>query len=249
MQEQRYRLTDSTHPLVDVDLMSNGEPVGVVRDETGFSLLLFDTRYPLPDSMRFPLVRIIGDEHILIADTRTKRNVQNAWVYDLAGQRIGEFRLGDAIEDILSFPRHIAVTYFDEGYGNTENLFGIVVFEEDGTPRWHDPVFDCYCACARGSRYLLYLFYPEFLIRQLDLASFQLEEWRAPDSLKGASAVTSREKEAFFHAPYADETGIYRWEIGASRTERIGEYGGRLRGLQNGRFITYTETECIEIML
>ena len=65
--------------------------------------------------------------------------------------------------------------------------------------------------------------------------------WPAPGEIRGAAAVAFAGGGAFFHSPYDDRNGIYRWRLGNKSAERIGEHADRLRGLPGGRFLSMGE--------
>lgn len=244
MQEQTYELTDEAHPLVDVDVMPGGEPVCVVCEGNGFACLLYGERFALPESIRFPRIRAIDHERLIIANARTEHYVPNAWIFGIDGREHATVRLDDAIQDIVCFPGYTAVGYFDEGFGNPDELFGLVVFDSHWQPCWHDPTVDIYCACARSDQHLLYVPYPELTIRQLDLTTMTMIEWSAPEQIRGASAMTCIGNDAYFTGTYHHREDLYHWEIGSSSVEKVGEYTARLRGLRNGRFLAFGTTGC-----
>jgi hypothetical protein len=71
----------------------------------------------------------------------------------------------------------------------------------------------------------------------VDLTTHRRSVWAAPAELHGANAVTSAGDVLFFHSPYKDPDGIYRWRPGGTASMRIGAYSGVTRGLPLGRLL------------
>ena len=109
-------------------------------------------------SENYPIVQLLPEEKILIVSRRCQRfkdgtSELNARVFDRAGQPVGEFLLGDGIENLQVDGRgNIWVGYSDEGiYGNYGwggggdaspiGAAGLVCFDASGRPEWkYEPI-------------------------------------------------------------------------------------------------------------
>jgi hypothetical protein len=237
MHDEEQRIDTGDLPLASIDLLPHGGWVAIARGNGRQYLSFNGDRFDLPESCRFPVVRAIDDERAILVDTLARPPCQNAWIMTAAGNLLAQFRVGDAITEVVPFETHLIVAYFDEAFGNREELDGVVVFDYVGNVLAHQSFMQCYCAVPLPRNRLLYLEYPDFPIVRFDLASHTEERWAAPPRLYGSNAVTYAGDVAFFHSPYDDERGIYRWSLGATDATRIGEYTGPLRGLSRGRFL------------
>jgi hypothetical protein len=241
MDEYEQRLTGLSEPLASVDLTPSGGWVAVSAFGSGQCVYFNGFRLPVPLPCRFPIVRAIRDDLVILADSRARRPHKNAWIIHAQQGVTSHFRAGDAIADIIPFDTRIAITYFDEAFGSSEALDGIVVFDFAGRHHFHYSAVDCYCACALSTNRLLALFYPDFPIVLFDLMTYRQTMWSAPAQLAGAHAVTAAGDIVYFHGTYHDHRTIQRWRIGATVVEPVGAYGGPLRGIRNGQFIATGE--------
>jgi hypothetical protein len=241
MDEHEQRLTGLSEPLAGVDLTPSGGWVAVSAYGPEQFVYFNGFRLPVPVPCRFPIVRAISDNQLILADSRAPRPQKNAWIIHAEQGVTSHFRAGDAIADIIPFETSSAITYFDEAFGSGEALDGMVVFDFTGRQRFHFSAVDCYCACALSRSRLLALFYPDFPIVLFDLTTDHETRWRAPAQLAGASAITAAGDIAFFHGTYHDHRIVQRWRIGATDVEAVGEYSGPLRGIRDGRFIATGE--------
>jgi hypothetical protein len=249
--------------LLDVDVVDEGTWVALIDGGAGGQQLLFgeDAAITLPRSFRFPLVRAAGRGHALVADSRVEDEKEpNAYLFDQSGNVEGVFAFGDGIQDVLISTDDIVVSYFDEGVfgaggGGSPAAEGLAVFSFDGrlrlgynTSRFSGDVFiaDCYCATWADRRRLFFCPYtagePDFPLVTLDLETTAHELWPTPELLHGSAALTvGRSDEGrevvFFHGPYDDRTGIYRWLFGDDRHDWVAQHPGPLRGLRGGRFL------------
>lgn len=234
--------------LADLDLTPYDNWVAVTIG--GMQQKLYFGLHPviLPKQCLFPLVRAVGNDRLLLVETRTTGHRINAWLINIYGTIEAVFTVGDAVKDVIVFDQCIAVTYFDEAFGQPNDLDGVVIFDVAGQPRYRynesggPTVLDCYCACPLSQNRLLFLAYPNFPVIVLDVASYKDMEWPTPAVLAGGSALTSAGDIVFFHAPYHDKHGLYRWRLGSMDTKRIAEHAGVLRGLQGGRFLAIRDT-------
>jgi hypothetical protein len=98
-------------------------------------------------------------------------------------------------------------------------------------------IADCYCICKHGANRILFLPYTDFPLIELNLDTGDEKKYEIPENLKGSNGLTSTANSIMFHSPYEDNRGIYKWKIGDKTADKIGEYSGELRGLQDGRFL------------
>lgn len=248
MEECTFRLAGVDEKLIDADLAPGRAIAAIVERQTEFILSYGGWSRRLPEGVRFPMIRILDQSRVLVADSRADQCSKNAKVIDVGSGQETAFPAGDAIEEIVTFSDCVAVAYFDEAFGH-EGLDGVVLFDLTGSRLWHDSFLDCYCACAQSPGHLLYLRYPGFELRQLDVATRRVREWQIPEALHGAAAMTSWGDTVFFHSPYDDPEGLLMWTLGAPQCQRFAEHPGRLRGLRGGRFLSTDEAECHELVV
>lgn len=245
MQVYDHYLPELTGSLADLDLHPSGGWIGVTTSGPRQHLYVGLHPVAMPKPCTFPCVRAVGDDRILLVDRRTPRHRDNAWIIDSMGNVEAHFHLGDAINDVVVFAQCLAVTYFDEAARSAEGLSGVVLFDFAGRVLFRQTdvhwMLDCYCACPLTQERLLFLAYPGFPIVLLDTRTQREQEWDAPRALHGARAVTVAGATAFFHSPYSDRSGIYRWRFGAPEVVRVADYGEPLRGLRGGEFVAIRE--------
>jgi ribosomal protein S18 acetylase RimI-like enzyme len=106
----------------------------VCRKEGGFLAGSSNQFFTVPADVRFPLVRWMDRDRLLLVDTRTDGGRENAFVFTLAGEEVRRFCAGDGVQDVLVAGDRIVMTYFDEGvFGNvTPSDEGLAVFSADG---------------------------------------------------------------------------------------------------------------------
>jgi hypothetical protein len=246
---------------LDLDVSDDETWVAFVRtSETGRQLVFSDgSSVEPPRRFEFPIVRAAGRGRAVLAEARVDRDEVNGFVVDSSGRVETSFRFGDGIEDVLVSSEDVVVTYFDEGVfsgaGGAPAAEGVAVFGYDGrltlgynTSRFSGDVFvaDCYCAAWAKGRRLFFCPYtgdePSFPLIAIDLRTGNHEQWKTPRGVKGSVALTVGPSKGgrecvYFHAPYDDRSGIYRWYVGDDRAERVAQHPGRLRGLRGGRFL------------
>ena len=69
----------------------------------------------IKNDFRYPILRRLDTDSILIVDSRSDENEKNAEIYNSNGEIINSFSIGDAVNDIIIFDRKFVVSYFDEG--------------------------------------------------------------------------------------------------------------------------------------
>jgi hypothetical protein len=214
--------------LVDVDPSTNGFYIGIT--DKGRVVIPFDV-IEIRQAFKFPIIRQLNSNTFLIADSRTNRQTENCFIYDMKGEVLRHFFVGDGINDIEVVRDKIIVTYFDEGvYGRYgPGREGLVVFDFNGEiaisyneKHGGQIISDCYCICKHGTNRILFFPYTEFPLIELNLDTGK--EWRydVPELLKGSNALTSTADSVIFHSPYEDERGLYKWKRGDKNAEKIG---------------------------
>jgi hypothetical protein len=244
MNEHETRLHDLPGPILELDIDPFGNCVALCgARHDPMHLVLSGSSVPLRRTGRFPLIRALDAEHVVLVDTRCGPRERNAFIARRDGTTVHEFRVGDAVADVIVAGDHIVATYFDEAFGASDGLAGVVVFDRAGRAQLRDrdpyggSVVDCYCACDAGRGRVFFLAYPEFLGVLLDVRAGTRSAWATPRPVHGASAVTVAGNTAFFFGSYDDRDAVTRWRFGSSDAERLGSGTGPLRGLRSGRML------------
>ncbi|MBK5074488.1 hypothetical protein I2492_16100 [Budviciaceae bacterium CWB-B4] len=140
----------------------------------------------------FHYVQMLDDQHILLVGARCHYNhgdpEKNAEVYNLDGQRVRRFTLGDGIEDInVTADSAIWVSYFDEGvfgnygWGQPLGQYGLVKFDQEGNILWQAEQFDicdCYAVNAESEHSFWFYYYSDFHLVHLN--KLQATSYRVP---------------------------------------------------------------------
>src|SRR5688572_28131449 len=163
MHEEPTTVPELEDHATDVDVGDGGDWVAIRnagnRTQAG-SVAGFFT---LPDELRFPLVRWIDHDRLLVVGARARRDDANARVFTRAGEELHRFHAGDAIQDVLIAGERIVVTYFDEAFGgDIPSGEGVAIFSTAGVFEFGYrsgvggavDIVDCYCACLGGPQEL-----------------------------------------------------------------------------------------------
>jgi hypothetical protein len=247
MRESTTNIDLEGEVMVDIDVLADDSYIGI----TDKGRVVFPVyKIEISQSFKFPIIRQLTDKSFLVADARTNDQLNNCFIYDIAGNVIRQFYAGDGIQDIEVNRSRIIITYFDEGvYGKDgPNNEGLVIFDFKGNilSRYNEKhgnqiISDCYCICSHGVNRVLFLPYTEFPLIELNLDTGDEKKFEIPENLKGSNGLTSTADNIIFHSPYEDKRGIYKWKPGDKTAVKIGEYSQRLRGLKNGKFISIGE--------
>jgi len=244
MKETIRIIEQSENKCLDIDAHDNLDFLTIT--ETGEIIsTTFEIRVDI--DVQFPIIRRLDYDKFLLVDARTSRGRNNAWIIENQGRIVKDFMVGDGIEDILVQQGKIVITYFDEGVlsGIKPSDQGLVVFNFEGRIlfKYLDnygqfvDVTDCYCICPKGNNSVLFSLYTDYPLIELNLETFDQIIHKPPKKLNGSASIANRGADVFFHSPYQDKRGIYRWTIGSDQAMRIGEYSPRLRGLKGGKFL------------
>ena len=230
--------------LIDIDVLDNDTYIGIT--DKG-NVVFPQNNIRINNVFSFPFIRLLDSTSFLIADTRTNELTDNCFVYDLKGNVIKQFYIGDGVQDIEILNDKIIVTYFDEGvYGSDgPNRHGLVILDFNGEIlfKYNEKhgnlvIADCYCICKHGASSILFLPYTDFPLISLDLNTFEEQVYETADEVKGSNAITTIDESVIFHSPYSDKRAFYKGKINEKQVKRIGEYAEGLRGLEKGRFLS-----------
>jgi hypothetical protein len=204
--------------------------------------------------IKFPIIRWVGNDHILVADTRIDSiTSSNAWIYKSDGILQTTFCAGDAINDAVANKNAIVFTYFDEGvFGNIPpSNDGVAVFTLDGQLLFGYQSFfgesavdvaDCYCACRGDRDEVLFVPYTDFPLVRLNIATRSQKIEVLPEVLHGTRALVAIGDNLFFYGPYGQRSAIFEYKSGRD-ARLVDTHAGPLRGLTQGRFISVGEHE------
>jgi hypothetical protein len=230
-----------------MDLTPEGGAVAVVRVGDTLRVVMPDWDLGTPAPVRFPRVRALNSDQVLLAETRTEHDAPNAWILDRRRGVVAHFLMGDAIADIVVSPPFIAVTYFDEAYGSAGPAGeGASFFDFDGHFVWgyraqfgHEAVdmMDVYAACADETGCLWFYPYTDFPLVRLDIHAREQQIFEPPETLHGAHALSIRNGNAYFIGPYERHGLVFEWPLKAPDARRLGTLEARVRGLPGGRFL------------
>ncbi len=232
--------------LLDVDSDIAGNYLALTNELNVFSNY---GHVKLPFAITFPIIRRLEDHRILVIAARTK-GPENAHVFNLEGQLLYSFLVGDGVQDVLVHRNKIVVSYFDEGVmGMTgPNNSGVAVFDLDGkllfglNDTYKQPyVLDCYCMCKHGTNRVLLYTYTDFILYELNLDTFEVTGTDTPEAFVGASAISSNANQIFFHASYHHKTDFFCWNRTTDTVTMFSHYAPGLVGLPNGYFLSIGE--------
>jgi len=263
IEERSISVSRDLGRLLAIDARIDGVWVGLFRTDDRLRIHGTHCDFPCSVEPRYPLIRAIETECVLLVDTRIGNAGDNAWLFDSSGNRRVAFCAGDGVEDVLGSEAHLVFTYFDEGIfsGMKPSDEGVAVFDPNGRLQLGylsffgsqaADVVDCYAACrGRGADEIWFSPYTEFPLVGLNLREKTQVIHSLPKKLEGARALTTMGDGFLFHGPYADEQGFYFWRPGDRKATKIGTRAGRgLRGIADGCFLEpaedgYTLVRCI----
>lgn len=244
MIEQIFTI-DTAAKILDIDTDSFGNYIAIT-DKYEVITPLFRTQ--LPGDQRFIMIRQLGDTVFLVVSLGVERT-NNAWIYNSEGTLLQSFFAGDGIEDILVFENKIVCTYFDEGvFGNEgPNTEGLAVFNFQGqmlygfnsNANWL--IADCYCACKMSSNTVLFYPYADFPMIALNLDSFTTERYETPVDFRGAHVMTYSRGHVILHGTYRNKENFFLWDMTGNKAKKFGAFSGRLKGLENGKFMCFLD--------
>lgn len=254
IEETIYEISSVSKSLADLDITSSGSWIGVTDfSDAEQSVYFGDRKIKLPEKVRFPFIRSIDEENILIVNARG-RDTSNAWIINISGETKANFSVEDAIEDVIITKDFIVVTQFDEAAIGGD---GVCVYDFQGNRlfNYHEifgaegvEICDCYAAALVKENRIIFCPYTEFPIVLFDIKAKSQQVWEIPHIVHGSSAITKRGDKFYFHRIYRSELegydfGIYEWQIGAEEVKKVGEYPNHFtRGLPDGKFLAKNES-------
>jgi len=248
IEETSISINEAPEGMSDLDVTPSNRWVAVNNRQISFG----ENRIPVPNELWYPKVRAISDLLALVINPRT-RDEPNAWIISSEGEVINNFFVGDAVQDVLVLENFFVISYFDESACTSLGIEnnGVTVFDVDGNYLFGYRetlgdqavnVYDCYCTCLADKARILFMAYNDFPLVSLNLITRTQEIFEVPDEVVGANAISFVENIVFFHSPYKDKTGLYKWTIGENCATKVGDYSGRLRGMRNGQFLSVGKT-------
>lgn len=193
--------------------------------------------------LKYPTVRWISEHEILIVNNRVDAKEDNGFILSKDGAILRSFYLGDAIEDAMPTKDGVWISYFDEGvFGEGISTEGLVLFDFKGKPlfKYHTDlpdefvIDDCYAICKGRASEMWVFAYSDFNLVHLSNKHKVEAALKVPEVLHGAKAMCIRNNAAYFYGSYKDGTSLYAWELGKSKSVKIGDIiAEEVRGLGN----------------
>ena len=102
MNEDETRLDDLPGPILDLDVDPYGSWVALCGvAHVPMHLVYNGSSVPLRRTGKFPLIRALDPEHVVLVDSRCGPFERNAWIVRTDGTTVHEFRVGDAVADVV----------------------------------------------------------------------------------------------------------------------------------------------------
>ena len=246
MIEHIVQIDTGLHKIIDLDADEQGNYIALFNNG---AIVTKEHRLQINMAFSFPFIRKLNSNKFLIVYGRTDGN-NNAYMYDFSGQLIKSFLAGDGIQDIIIHRNKIIATYFDEGVYGIEgpNNDGLAVFNFNGIQEFGVNssaadliISDCYCICKHGADQVLFYSYTGLNIFELNLDTFKLECFEAPDNFSGASAISSIEENILLHSSYHDKRSFFLCDKKTNEVIKFGDYSPKLTGIGNGKFLSFGE--------
>ncbi|MCL2119831.1 MAG: hypothetical protein FWH27_15550 [Planctomycetaceae bacterium] len=267
MQQTDFTFEINGDKIKTLDADGNGQFIALT--ETGlviahdFKAMLKRVRHRPPLEFRYPMIRRLDPNRFLVVNART-RGENNGRVFDLDGQELNCFFLGDAIEDILIFPdrNRIAIMYHEVGIIGSKppSGSGVAVFSHDGKQLWgfndlidkgdiseNALIIDRLPLCKNGTDSILFFsHYFKSQLTELRLDDFNLSFSAIPERVHFATALSPiGENEIIFYQPDTyrpepDSEKFFWWDRQTNDVEELsGPVSGWITGLGNGRFLCW----------
>jgi hypothetical protein len=164
-----YREQTVLHSTVGADglahwLLGERGPRGAARDPYDAVVVTVGDGRPYETRLsavtaRFPHLAALPDGGFVVADARSREGERQVQVFDALGRASWTFRVGDAIEHLLTDEAgDLWVGYFDEGvYGDPSSAPGLRHWSATGESLWSyrpaasaDSISDCYALNVSG---------------------------------------------------------------------------------------------------
>lgn len=241
MTEQLF-IIDTDTKLRDVDTDRYGNYIAITEKN---EIIAPFFRTQLPENHLLFSVRLLTDNLFLVLSIPAKGE-HNALIYDCEGKLQLSFFAGTGIEEVLVFKDKIVFTYFDEGVFGDDgpNLEGLAVFNFRGemlygfnsNANWL--IADCYCACKQDQNTVLFYPYTDFQMIALNLKTFAWKQYETPADFRGAHSMVYNRGQVILHGTYKNKTNFFLWNIAGKEVTKFGTFDGRLKGLEEGKFMT-----------
>ncbi len=258
-----FKIENFEKPLFDIDITQSNSWIGITghlenpypRIDLGNygSHIHFENKsFELPKHICAPIVRSIDEATALVFGRSIdydENNKTNAWIINSVGKVQNEFSTVWAIENVVVTKDFIVIGYFDEAacYGE-----GLEIYDFEGKLQFgYEDFFgkdavsidDCYATALVEENKIIFFPYTEFPLVLFDIENKTQQVWETPKEVAGSKAITKCSNHIYFHSPYNDRFGIYKWKIGSKEVQKVGEYENYLtRGLPNGRFFAMNDS-------
>lgn len=258
MESIRLDIPVSSGCLLDVDVMSNDEWVGIF-DFGGVQKIFWKNFIEIPYHCRYPIIRYISREALVLIDGVGDGNTSNAWVFDQSGHMLREFYVGYGISDVMVSREYLICTYDDVAIseGGCPQSEGIFFFSHEGEQRFgYKSMFgkdaveidDCYCALVDNNN-LMFIPYMDFPLVSIDLLKLNQKVIDIPEGIYGASAIAKCRDSLFVFGPFDHESEFYKWNMINGNMARLDMAINpkRIRGVSGGRFVVVDDCSCFII--
>ncbi|MDQ0242951.1 hypothetical protein J2S09_000487 [Bacillus fengqiuensis] len=178
-------------------------------------------------SESFDLAQPLGENWLLVRSRTENKNEKNAFIFDIHGNLVNAFPIGDAIQDIQTTKESdIWVSYFDEGIGDSSGLNcfnnqGIQTFDfydfvkETGSVVPY--IDDCY-ALNVTSDYTYIYYYSAFPIVKLNKNDFEIFH-NIP--VEGSHAFSIKNDFVLFSHDYDHKGEVQLYSLRNNNVERF----------------------------
>lgn len=246
MKDKSFVIIENEEKILNLDSDEDGNYI-LITDNN--SVITKDYYLKININLWFPIIRRIDEIRFLIINSTTI-DKKNAYIYNFNGQLLKSFYAGDCFEDLIIHNGKIIITYFDEGVFGDEgpNNDGLCIFDFDGNYLFgfnsiieNGYIDDCYCICKYGINSVLFYAYSDFYIYELNLDNFNFIKYETPKDFRGASAISSIDNKIILHSSYEYKRSFFEWNLKTNEVKMFGNYSSELKGIPNGKFITYGE--------
>lgn len=245
MTDYSININVGTDHILDLNSNEQGEFIAFTSSNK-----VYTNNHTLTIDQKFdsPLIRKLDGELFLITDCWAFDD-SNGYIYNLAGHLIKSFYIGDAIQDIIIHCNKIVVTFSDEAVFDEDdepNSNGLVIFDFSGqqlfginssidTPKIHH----CNCICKHKADTVLFYTYPDLSVCELNVETFNFTMFDTPTYFSGATAISSTSEMIIFHSSYKEPRSFFSWDKINKEVKKFGSYSPNLRGIGNGKFLTF----------
>lgn len=218
-----------------------------VAEHSGIDYLLTEAQqFALGRRYSTPIVRFLNDYQILVVDCRAKSIKDlNATIFDLGGNVVGNFHVGDMIRDVTITKRTIAIGFADEGVlgDNPISNSGVAIFDLKGKflHGYNSAatagifVMDCYCLCSAGGDEIAFVSYPTMQLIHWNAKTKHHSATTLPKIARGPCAIAIHQSKLYVIGSYHDKNTMLRIEDGSISALQIPRTTPTI--LRDGRFL------------